>query len=78
MNPANFQNMAAMGMGMQQTEMSPAQLQDRQNNQQIQRHVMQVLHNQKIPPGWQQTVAIQDRAMKIYQLYDSPVICLYL
>jgi hypothetical protein len=44
-------------------------MQARQRNQQIQRHVHQLLQNQKIPPGWQQSVNIQDRVMKIYQLY---------
>jgi hypothetical protein len=44
-------------------------MQGRQRNQQIQRHVHQLLQNQKIPSGWQQSVNIQERAMKIYQLY---------
>jgi hypothetical protein len=73
MNPSNFQNMGGMGMGMQQQEMAQNQLQDRQNNQQIQRHVLQLLQNQKVPAGWQQSVQIQDRAMKIYQLYEELV-----
>jgi hypothetical protein len=71
MNPSNFQNMGGMGMSMQHQAIpqNQATMQDRQNNQQIQRHVHQVLQNQKIPSGWQQSVNIQERARNIYQLY---------
>jgi len=68
MNQGGFQQMGRMGMGMQQQEMSQKQFQDRQNNQQIQRHVLQLLQAKKVPAGWQQSVQIQDRAMKINQL----------
>ncbi len=72
MNPAHFQNGAGMGRGMPGNMQQMQQgFQAQNNNQQMQRHIIAMLQQQGPFSGWQATITVEQRAMKIKLLIDS-------
>lgn len=72
MNTGNMQGM----MGPRGGVMGPQQMQNQnsqyQRNRFMQQEVLRVIQQHQLPPGWKQTLPIQNRAYNIIQLYVYP------
>lgn len=63
MNPANFPSNVGAGNVMQQPEKGKS------DAHMLLKHVGQIIQAQGPFTGWRQSVPIQERVMKVYQMY---------